>query len=381
MEEELIEGKNAKYCLDKNCEKNGQLQPFEAYCAQARGKYGYASACRNCVNRKRNEARQKRREEYHSTNGLTHKLCQGPVCIKENPKGVNIPVSDFGTDKKEVDGLYYICRKCKKARDQEYYEEKKKKRLFKLAEETKNDNIIDENCEEDQQDVSMQICRGILCKGKVKKPLSEFHKKCNRCKICRKAESKKKPKVASKKFGTKLCKGELCRKVNPLGIMKDVSEFATNTGNHDGLQSQCKDCKHDAMAKHYTEKDKVIKKIYDNTKKGQQKRAKTLEFSITLEDILSKLEEQNGKCALSGTDLTYIAYGKKGEIHYLNEDNMSIDRIDSNKGYIKENIQLVTARINRIKSDLGNVEFELFCKATLTWHDKKKGHRVTKDAR
>ena len=51
----------------------------------------------------------------------------------------------------------------------------------------------------------------------------------------------------------------------------------------------------------------------------------------------------------------------KGNQHIINKFNISVDRIDSNKDYSKDNIQLVGAIINRIKSDLSNDEFTEIC--------------------
>lgn len=47
----------------------------------------------------------------------------------------------------------------------------------------------------------------------------------------------------------------------------------------------------------------------------------------------------------------------------LSQQNLSVDRIDSNKGYEPDNIQLVDKRINMMKQSLSNDEFiELCCK-------------------
>ena len=42
--------------------------------------------------------------------------------------------------------------------------------------------------------------------------------------------------------------------------------------------------------------------------------------------------------------------------------NISIDRIDSSKGYTKDNIQLVCASLNNMKMDLKNKHFIQLCK-------------------
>lgn len=45
--------------------------------------------------------------------------------------------------------------------------------------------------------------------------------------------------------------------------------------------------------------------------------------------------------------------------------NVSIDRINSNLGYKKDNIQLVCMAVNQMKSDLSIQELYMFCEAIL----------------
>jgi hypothetical protein len=45
--------------------------------------------------------------------------------------------------------------------------------------------------------------------------------------------------------------------------------------------------------------------------------------------------------------------------------NLSIDRIDSKKGYIKDNIQFVCMAVNQMKSDLTLDELYFFCESIL----------------
>jgi hypothetical protein len=56
--------------------------------------------------------------------------------------------------------------------------------------------------------------------------------------------------------------------------------------------------------------------------------------------------QQKGLCAISGLPMTHDrSQGKT-------RTNISIDRIDSNKGYEIENVQLVCHIVNTIKSDM-----------------------------
>lgn len=79
------------------------------------------------------------------------------------------------------------------------------------------------------------------------------------------------------------------------------------------------------------------------------------EVSITIEEAWEIYLKQNRKCALSGMDISF-SKGKKYP------QTASIDRIDSTKGYVKDNIQWLHKDINRIKSDLKQDYFIELCR-------------------
>ena len=64
-------------------------------------------------------------------------------------------------------------------------------------------------------------------------------------------------------------------------------------------------------------------------------------FTIEFEDL-----EWPTHCPILGLELDY--YGISGK---KNENSVSFDRIDSSKGYIPGNVQIVSWRANRIKND------------------------------
>jgi hypothetical protein len=74
-----------------------------------------------------------------------------------------------------------------------------------------------------------------------------------------------------------------------------------------------------------------------------------IEFHITLEDIQNKYEQQNKCCALSGIP---VVWGL----------NASVDRIDSDKHYTVNNIQIVVNIINIMKRDIPEDVFVFLCK-------------------
>ena len=122
-----------------------------------------------------------------------------------------------------------------------------------------------------------------------------------------------------------------------------------------GLMQKCKNCNklnNEHRRKNMTQ-EQYIRKILKTTRNSTYKRYKAnreeaTEYNITYEFIISLLQKQDGKCKLSGIPLEY----KPNSIN-----NLSIDRIDSNKGYTKDNIQLVTWAVNQSKNNLTNEQF------------------------
>ena len=103
-----------------------------------------------------------------------------------------------------------------------------------------------------------------------------------------------------------------------------------------------------------------IKKLLLTTKHNINKRSKDLEYTIIENDIKKLYDSTNGKCAITGISMTHIARQNKDKIP-KNKWNMSIDRIDSNKGYIPNNIQLVCSIVNKMKGDLRDSKLLLVC--------------------
>lgn len=80
-------------------------------------------------------------------------------------------------------------------------------------------------------------------------------------------------------------------------------------------------------------------------------------FEITIEDAWNQFLKQNRKCAITGVELFFH---KPREI--ISVTTASLDRIDSTKGYTKDNIQWVHKVINIMKFDLKEEEFINWCK-------------------
>lgn len=92
---------------------------------------------------------------------------------------------------------------------------------------------------------------------------------------------------------------------------------------------------------------------FEKCKKGAALRG--LSFDISLEDIWFMYTAQEGRCALSGLP---IGWSEIGSIH-----TASIDRIDSSKGYIKDNVQLLHKDVNFMKQQYSQEYFIEICKS------------------
>jgi hypothetical protein len=94
--------------------------------------------------------------------------------------------------------------------------------------------------------------------------------------------------------------------------------------------------------------------------KGHSKRfGRVIEFSITIEYAWDLFLKQDRKCALTGLEIAFPDYHRDA----VDLDNCaSLDRIDSNKGYIEDNIQWVHKKINIMKMDFDQDKFIEWCK-------------------
>jgi hypothetical protein len=99
-------------------------------------------------------------------------------------------------------------------------------------------------------------------------------------------------------------------------------------------------------------KDWVTNNILNYRLVSARNRAKykNLEFNITLNDLEELFKTQNNICPYSGLELTHSYDGNKF-------NTISLDRIDSNKGYTKDNIQIISSLVNEMKNSLDNNDF------------------------
>ena len=127
-----------------------------------------------------------------------------------------------------------------------------------------------------------------------------------------------------------------------------------------GQSTRCKNC---GTKSYFTEDgNKEINALIQSKYKqivhnlSSRKKVSNLPFTITPQDLQS-LYDQNHNCVLSGLSLE-VDLTKS-----LQKQNLSVDRINPDKGYTPDNIQLVDKRINMMKQSFSQDEFiELCCK-------------------
>lgn len=93
-----------------------------------------------------------------------------------------------------------------------------------------------------------------------------------------------------------------------------------------------------------------ISGIYWNQIKCSAK-SRNISFNITIEQVWNLFLKQGRRCALTGEELTFKKRNKD------RNGTASLDRIDSSKGYTKDNCQWVHKKVNQLKWD--NTQQEL----------------------
>jgi hypothetical protein len=149
---------------------------------------------------------------------------------------------------------------------------------------------------------------------------------------------------------------KLCRVCN---TNKKLFEFSLNKKAKNGLQSKCKECDKSYQTARRNNNKAVC---LDYGRKYQAKRRESFEYrlqmllnaskqraknknrehNLTLEDIKT-LYPLDGRCPVFGFKLEFNTAG-------FRETSPSIDRIDSSKGYTKDNIQIISWKANRLKA-------------------------------
>ena len=159
------------------------------------------------------------------------------------------------------------------------------------------------------------------------------------------------------------------------GVVKPLEVFVKNKNCKEGRTNRCQDCEVLWRKQYYkTNRQKITKRNADYRVDNGMWYNKSLEhrlryviqlgigrakkkqiaWNLSLEFLMQLWEKQGGICVYSGVPLSY-------------EDNhphtVSLDRIDSSKGYTEDNVQFVCTIVNYVKQRFDEGVFFDFCKS------------------
>jgi hypothetical protein len=310
---------------NKSCNNCNEVKSVSEFATDKYNNDGLQRKCKTC----QSDIAKKINEKNKLKNSLKNAVvAETKKCLGQCRQ--TKPCDAFWKDKMKPDGLQSICIECRKTA---------------IAKKTSDITETEKECKE---------CCEI-------KSLDDFHKsktgefgRHNICCDCRSAE-RKSINIPKPTEGTNKC--STCNEI------KNVSEFDGDKSNSTGLQSCCKPCNRLKSAKWASTFDGHMTKLFKDLQHNTMKRAKDIKIKITKQDIIDLYHKQNGKCAITKEPLTHTSQviDTKGRQHIMNKWNVSVDRIDSDKHYTLDNIQLVGAIVNRIKSDLNMRDFYDIC--------------------
>ena len=214
--------------------------------------------------------------------------------------------------------------------------------------------------EEDVPPETKRCSKGDDCKneGGADQPLANFNV-CGKgrgglraeCKSCDRARRSTLNNPRSTE--PKICSNEKCPKA---GQLQPASCFGTRKTASDGLQSNCRTCQYASICSSVTKSANVfIRNLFNTAKSRAKKQGAPVDMKV--EDWFAIYDAQEGKCALSGIEMTFT-YDRNhpafntGAKHIKWPYNISPDQIDAGKGYVRGNVQFVCSQVNMMKAEL-----------------------------
>ena len=130
-----------------------------------------------------------------------------------------------------------------------------------------------------------------------------------------------------------------------------------------GLSTQCRGCAQ------YKGHQDISLSYWNHLINGAKARDYT--FDITTEEAWSQFLQQESKCILTGEVLIFAR-------NYSTDlQTASLDRIDSSKGYVVDNIQWVHKDVNMLKGSIDVQKFVHLCRLVACYQDGKLSESVT----
>lgn len=96
------------------------------------------------------------------------------------------------------------------------------------------------------------------------------------------------------------------------------------------------------------------------------------DFSLTRQQVFTLFVRQGFRCALTGMKFSFEKLPRSRVQPWA----PSLDRLDSDQGYIIENVRLVTTMANLAKNRFGDDEFYRMCSEATTYRHERNGNRT-----
>lgn len=135
-----------------------------------------------------------------------------------------------------------------------------------------------------------------------------------------------------------------CKRILP------ITDFP-KASNNSGHRYRCKLCTQKRENELKSNNLRVYLSDVLKTSKQTAKKRKIDCHELDVDFLVELYEQQSGKCAITGIPMTHIAG------HGVVPTNISVDRIDSSIGYVKDNVQLTCRFINHAKMNMSTEQF------------------------
>lgn len=149
------------------------------------------------------------------------------------------------------------------------------------------------------------------------------------------------------------------------GTFKEKDDFYKSNQklNTYKLTYSCKDCSKKKIHEYRNTESGFWVSMWNNLSSNAKNRG--LELSINKEDIKDIWDEQKGLCAITKLPMEKVKAQRTTRSRFFNQFRASIDRIDSEKGYVKGNIRMVCAYVNVMKLDQTDEQLKFWCESIL----------------
>lgn len=191
-------------------------------------------------------------------------------------------------------------------------------------------------------------------------PGLQFHSTCKKCEF---------ENLQKENWKDGLLKCQICGEYFPEEIFHKIGVNCKKYHYRNNRDNRCPSCKlrqNKKSRSNYSDEMRLNKILHYRLLAARgRSRMKRLPYNLDFDFLNELWNIQKGKCAVSGIDMTFTM--DSGRTY----SNVSLDQIDPNKGYTKENVQLVCMAVNQLKSDFEIDVIYKICENILKWRKIK----------